>query len=202
MKVIWFVLLLASFVFAQQMNYTSGLKKTSGDLWTNEGITYIDTTTGTTNDILIDLQDYLFAGDINPLVNDDSAVVAINSNRFYVGTFYVLFDNQGTASPTTDSLKYTIKAYPGIYTTESKTVAGAKYGTAVTLETVKVHNDYFSINNVYLHATKYKHFPSELIKLELAPVGSKNCDDSTQVNWRFVYPQVIKTSSERISSED
>ena len=182
---------MVSFAFSQQLNYTSGRTTPGGALWSNDGITYIDTLTGTTNDIIVDLDDYALGYDINPVATTDSANTGylLNSNRFVLGTFYCYFDNQGTGSPTTDSVLYTIKVYPGVYTSENKAISGLKYGTAVTLETIRVVNDYLSINNVYVHATKYKHFPPEAIKIEIAPIGDADCDDSTKVNWRMVYPQ-------------
>ena len=188
-------------LFAQQMNYTSGLRAASGDLWTNDGLTFIDTTSSTNNYVIVDLSDYFWTADINPLFSDDS-VVNINSDRFYVGTLYVLFDNQGVEAPTTDSLLYTISVAPGVYTTETRAVAGAKFGTAVTLETIETINDYLSINNVYLHASKYKFFPPEVIRFNIAPTGDKDCDDSTKVNWRFAYPQIYKSAAEKLSTED
>jgi len=202
MKVLIFLLTLASFVFAQQMNHTSGFKTSSGDSWGNEGITFIDTTTGTTNDIIIKLNDWYPGFDINPY-NDTSGVVLLNSNLFYIGTFYVSFDNQGITAPTTDSLLYTIKAYAGMYNSSDKTIANIKWhGTAVTLETVATVNDYMAINDVYVHATKYKHYPPEVIKLEIAPSGSSGCDDSTAVDWNFTYPQIYQTDRERNQTED
>jgi hypothetical protein len=194
MKAFILVLFLAFVAYGQQVNSTWGLK-TSGDAWDGAGITYIDTTTGTTNDIVIDIDDYFFV-DANPLFSDDSVIIG-SSDRALVGTFYSYWDNQGTASAATDSLLYTIKAYPGIYTTDSKAVSGVKYGSAITLETIAVINDYYTELNVYLDSSIGKAIPPEVLKIELAPSGDSDCDDSTKVNWVFRYPAIYKVHKER-----
>jgi hypothetical protein len=220
-KLIVLLMLFAIPLFAQQLNYTWGCIQ-GGTAYDGAGLAFIDTTNGTTNDIYIDLNDWYPGFDINPLVSNDvltitgssendsagvdsiygstTSTTIISSNLFYIGTFYVAFDNQGVGAPTTDSLKYTIKAYPGVHTAASRMFAGVDWGTAVTLETIATVNDYFSVNNVYVHATKYKHYPPECIKLEIAPTGgakTANCDDSTFVNWRFAYPAIYQVHKER-----
>jgi len=142
MKVILFVLVFAFVAMAQQVNYTWGVKSTSGDAWDGAGLAYIDTTTGTTNDIVVDLNDFYQA-------YDDSLL----------GTFYVFFNNEGTGSPTTDSLKYTIKAYPGLYANDAKSVASIEWGSAVTIETIAEAGDYLAANNIYIHASLGKSYP-------------------------------------------
>jgi len=188
-------LLLTAPLFAQQLNYTWGCIQ-GGTAYSGAGLTYIDTTTSTTTDIYIDLYDYWPGMDINPVVYD-SVTVLLASDHFTIGTFYVGFDNQGIESPTTDSVNFTIKVYPGIYTAASRMFAGVDWGTAVTLETIMTINDYFSINDVYIHATKYKTYPPECIKLEIAPAGRVGSDDSTFVNWRFAYPAIYQVNKER-----
>ncbi len=197
-KLIVLFLLLTVPLMAQQLDYSFGYIE-GGTAYSGAGLTFIDTTSGTTNNIYYDLNDYWLGNDISPLFSDDS-VLNINSDRFIIGTFYCAFDNQGLKAPTTDSLKYTIKVYPGVYTTASKAFAAVDWGTAVTLETLETVNDQFTINNVYVHATKYKHYPPECIKIEIAPTGgakTANCDDSTFVNWQFVYPEIYQIYKER-----
>jgi len=198
MKAFILVFAMAFLVFGQQINYTYGVKKTSGDAWDGNGLLYIDTTRTTTNDIIIDLNDYFFV-DANPVALGDSSDDIIgNSDNALIGTFYCYFDNEGTASPTTDSLKYTIKAYAGIYTDDSRSVANIKYhATAVTLETLAAVGDQYTINNVYVEASLGKTIPPEVIKIEIAPVASSNGDDSTHVSWRFAYPAIYKVHQER-----
>jgi hypothetical protein len=202
MKILIFLLTFVSFCFAQQVNYTWGVKTPSGDAW-GAGLTYIDTTVGTTNNIIVDLKDYFLGFDISPAVTTDSANTSylLTSERFYLGTFYCAFDNQGVA-PTADSLNYTIKVYPGVYNSDALAIASIHWGAAVTLETINVINDYLSVNNIYVHATKYKHFPPEVFKLEIAPIGYTGCDDSTAVDWRVAYPQVYQQEAYRVDSED
>lgn len=209
MRTIIFILLLSLLAIAQQVNYTWGLK-TSGLDWSGAGITRIDTTTGTTNDIVIDLNDFYWM-DVYPVETNatadfgsggDSTFAAAlyaNSTRYYVGTFFTNFDNVGSASPTTDSVLFTVKAYPGVYSTASKAVSGVKYGVAVTLQTIREAGDYFAANSVYIHASLAKSFPPEVIKLEIAPIGVSDADDSTNVNWRFAYPALYQVHKERKS---
>ena len=130
---------------------------------------------------------------LDSLYGTSSITVAQSSNLQYLGTFYVSFDNWGVASPTTDSLGgIEITATPGIYTTVSKSLALADWGDAIELEEVKQIGDYFAINNVYIHATKYKILPPEVLRLGInAPATTRvGCDDSTAVYWDFVYPAV------------
>ena len=203
MKILIFLMAFVSFCFSQQLNYTWGMNSV-GTLYTGAETAYIDTTDDTYTDIMVDLSDYFWGNDIGPAVTTDSANTdyLMNSDRFILGTVYVNFDNQGTASPTTDSLHYTISATPGMYNTASRAVSGCKWGSAVTLETVDQAGDYLAINNVYLHATKYKHFPPEIIRLRIAPIDYAGLDDSTAVNWRFVYPQVIEEYGDRADRTD
>lgn len=187
-KIFLFLLILTVAGFSQQINHTVGTNLAGTAV---RSIVYLDTTAATTNEIYVDLDDW-YPIDLNPAVYD-SATALINSNLLWLGTFYVSFDNQGTGSPTTDSLAgITIKATPGIYTTASKSLASADWGSAITLETVRQAGDYFAINNVYVHATKYKLIPPELLRLQInAPAASDtDCDDSTAVYWKFSYPAI------------
>jgi hypothetical protein len=200
-KIILLVLILSIPILAQQVNYTWGVKA-DGSAYDGAGLVYIDTTRNTTNDIYVDISDYYpfepnpymvsYTGASSDTVGLDSLYYAEfnNSSRATFGTFFCSFDNQGTANPTTDSVLFTIKVYPGVYTTASKSLAGVYWGSAVTLETVERINDYFSINNVYVHSTKYKTFPPEVLKFEIAPIGRSGADDSTSVAWRYAYPAI------------
>ncbi len=193
MKTIILLLTFISLAFSQQLNQVYGVKA-SGVSW-DTGLTFIDTTAGTTNDIIIDLADWYPGYDLNPLIYD-SVTVLFNSDRTFIGTFYVIFDNQGLKAPTTDSVLYTVKAYPGVYQSSTKTPATAKFGAAVTLETIATVDDYLSITEVYLK-TAVKLLPPEVIKLEIAPIDRKGNDDSTAVDWKFVYPAIYQTAKER-----
>lgn len=187
-KLIFILLIFTVPLVAQQLNHTWGTNLAGETLIE---IAHFDTTAAETNEIYVDLNDWYPGFDINPLVNDDSAVVALNSDRMYLGTLYAGFDNWGTGSPTTDSLvNITINVAPGIYTSSAKSLAEVDWGTAVTLETIEVAGDYFAVNNVYIHATKYKTFPPEVIVFTINPPATTEpgCDDSTSVAWDFVYP--------------
>ena len=206
-----FILLLAFGLQAQQLNHTQGVQTPSGAAWDGSGLgAYIDTTAGTTNNIIVDLNDF-FLQDIFPTVTNTTGDISVsgdsvyaaalysNSTRLFLGTFYTFFDNVGTKSPTTDTLLYTIKVYPGVYSTASKSISGVKWGTAVTLQTMTaIRGDYLAVNNVYIHASAVKPLPPEVIKLEIAP-ASKNTakDDSTLVHWDYVYPAIHQVYKER-----
>jgi hypothetical protein len=190
-------LLLFAFAQAQQINYTFGKQTPSGANWSGAGITYLDTTTGTTNNIIVDLNDF-YPFDSQPGIADSTGG-GMQDEFFNIGTFYANFDNQGTASPTTDSLLYTVKAYPGVYGSSSKAISGVKWGTAVTLATIAARGDYLCAENVYTYATLYGGLPPEVIKLEIAPSGDVDTDDSTAVTWRFAYPAIHNAHKERKS---
>lgn len=183
---ICFLLALTFFVFGQKIVYDLGYTA-SGSEYT-AGAT-LDTVTGTaTNVIFYFAEKNWYPFDVNPLfAADTGGTVKINSDRFYIGTLYTYFD----ANLAADSIIYTIKAYPGVLTS-STSLATAKWGTAVTLETVRVAGDYMSINNVYVHASKYKHYPPEVLKIEFAPVADPDNDDLTAISWRLVYPVLDK----------
>ena len=204
-KIIFILLIFTVPLVAQQLNHTWGTNLAGTEM---SKLTYIDTTAASTNSIYIDLNDFYPGYDINPLnitqtitgasTNDSAGVDSIyvgtaavysNSDRQYVGTFYVYFDNQG-AAPTADSLHYTIAAAPGVYNSSTKSLANVDWGSNVTLESILKINDYLSINNVYLHATLKKSFPPEVIRLQInAPATTEvGLDDSTEVSWDFVYP--------------
>ncbi len=208
-------MILATIGFSQQINHTSGTNL-AGALYTTGLSTFIDTTAGTTNYFYVDLDDFYYV-DYNPLVvsdvltvtgssaNDSAGVdsiygatvatVNISSNLQYLGTIYVSFDNQG-AAPTADSLGgYVINVTPGVYTNQStKSLATADWGAAITLETVRQINDYFAINNVYVHATKYKLIPPQVLRFGInAPSANSGMDDSTMVYWDYAYPAIYHT---------
>ncbi len=199
-KLLIFLITLTTIGLGQQLNHTWGTNLGGNVV---RSIPLLDTTAATTNYIYVDLNDY-YMSDINPLVIDydmdigsggDSTLdgtVKINSDRMYIGTFYVSFDNTG-ADAAGDSLGgIEITATPGVYTESAKQLSEADWGTPVEMEEVKQVGDYFAINNVYLHATKYKHYPPEVIRLGInAPATTRpGCDDSTAVYWDFVYPAI------------
>ncbi len=203
-KAILFILLFAWCTFGQQINYTLGKKVTSGIPWALADISYLDTLAATTYSFVFDLNDY-YLWDYNPLVETqlisspkaDSVIsvetVAINSNLMYLGTFYGYFDCIKAA----DSLMYVISAYPGVYGLDNKSDATINFGSAITLETIRRVDDYLSINNVYIHATKYKVLPPEVIKIVISQTADTDKDDSVKFDWKFAYPALIQTVKER-----
>jgi hypothetical protein len=207
---ILFFVLLPLLLFGQVLNFTSG-KNLSGDNWALTGIANIDTTAGTTNNIYIDLGDY-YLNDLFPAIvydtlartaGDTVAGVYVYANSTYrcIGTFASYWDNWGVKAPTTDSVKFTIKAYPGWYTTANRALASAVFGTATTIRTIAAINHPNYLDNVWV-STNTKALPPELIKIELAPVDKKDADDSLAVFWRFVYPQLIHSESIQLNRGD
>ena len=195
--------LLPILAFGQQLNFTSGTNLNGTDL--NEtGFTYLDTTAGTTNNAYFDLGDYYLGSDFFPVSMGDSTEAGDiygSSNYFYLGTLYTYWDFVGAKAPTTDSLKWTVKAYPGVYTTASRALASVKWGGAVTLRTIAEAGDEPFANNVYV-STVAKALPPEVIKIEFAPVDKKTNDDSLNVYWRLVYPQVVNPYEIQIDRGD
>ena len=199
-KIILLIMVMSVTAFSQQIKSAWGYD-TWGNARTGAAITYLDTATTTQEDFIFDIGDW-YPFDIGPLVIDYDAdfgtgadstldgTVKNNSDRLYIGTFYGAFDCAGTASPTTDSVLYTIAVYPGVYTTASKSISSVDWGTAVTLETVEQAGDYFSINNVYVHASKYKHFPPEVLKISITDINRDGADDSVKFGYRFRYPAI------------
>ena len=204
MKKLIFILLFIIPIYAQQVNYTLGKKTTSGDAWKLSDITYLDTVAATTYTFVFDLNDY-YLWDYNPLVISEvlsspaadsvisTTTTAISSNLMYLGTFYGYFN----CTNATDSLMFVISAYPGVYGVDTKSDAAIDFGDAITLETIRTVNDYLSINNVYIHATKYKLLPPEVIKIVISQTADEDKDDSISFDWKFAYPALIHQVKER-----
>lgn len=210
MKKLILMILVPLFVFAQQINHTTGTNL-AGDVST--GFVYLTCSDGANNYIYIDLDDYYFV-DWYPLVVNDlltitgyddstdtgvdslagstTATVYSNSDRMYIGTLYISFDALGS-SAATDSVYHLIKAAPGIYTTSSKSLASADWGTEITLETVAETGDYFSVNNVYVHSTAKKLLCPQLLRINIdnhADISSVGSDDSVAAYIDFAYPAI------------
>lgn len=194
-KIIVFILLFTLCAFGQQINYSLGKKLTSGDAWTLAGINHLDTLAATTYSFVFDLNDFYWM-DVLPLV-DTTGVALLNSNLQYLGTFYGYFDCTNAA----DSLMYVLSAYPGVYGLDNKSDATIDWGSAITLETIRRADDYLSINNVYIHATKYKLFPPEVIKIVISQTADSDKDDSIHFDWKYAYPAIIQTVKERKPSD-
>lgn len=208
-KLIIFVLF-AFALQAQQINHTTGMNM-AGE--TQTGFVYLTCSDGADNLLYFDLDDYYFV-DWNPMIVNDimtitgyddstdtgvdslagstTATVYSNSSRQYIGTLYVSFDALGS-SAATDSVYHLIKAAPGIYTTSSKSLASADFGTDVTLETVAQVGDYFSVNNVYVHSTAAKLLCPQILRINIdnhADISSVGSDDSVAAYIDFAYPAI------------
>lgn len=201
MKTIILILLMGCFAFAQQLNYTWGYKQ-GGNAYDGSGQVYLDTTSTVSLDIYVDLANYHFSTDLFPVVMD-SVTNLLSSDRSLIGTFFGFFDTQGTGAPTTDSVKYDIKVYPGVYANATRSFAGAKFGTAITLENVVQAGDYLSMKSVYV-LDAVKMFPPELIKITIDPADTKvpAIDDSVAFYWRLVYPEAYEVHQEKIVEND
>lgn len=201
-KIVLFIMLLCLVVNAQQINYSLGLKTTSGDAWKLADITYLDT--ATTYDFIFDLNDhYLY--DYNPLFVTEvltspdldsvisTSTVQVSSNLMYIGTFYANFDVVKAA----DSIIYKLDVFPGVFGTDNRAAAGIVWGDTLELETIRTIGDYFDIQNIYVHSTKYKHLPPEVIRIRLRDLVDSDQDDSIAFDWKFAYPAIIQTVKER-----
>ena len=187
LKLITIVLLLVCLANAQQINHTWGYT-TAGVAYTQTGA--VDVDSAATTSIVFDMQDY-YPLDFNPLVNDDSAVVAINSNRMFYGTFWLYVD----VETATDTTSININAYPGFMTYYSGTgdristsnLTFSTTATAVLNEVAYTANDrQWFATNVYISDTEGKILPPEFIKLAITFDTATN--DSLDIYWDFVYP--------------
>lgn len=204
MKLLSFIfvfLFLTGIAYTQQLDFTWGVKQ-SGTAWDGAGKVYLDTTAATSTDFYVDLSKYYPGFDLKPIYVDSVTNLG-DSDRQLIGTLYGYFDCQGTGSPTTDSVKYLIKVYPGVYATASRSIASAKFGTAITLETVLQAGDYLSIKGVYI-LDAVKLLPPELIKVTVGPAATKvpAIDDSVAFYWRLVYPEVHNQEAIQIDKVD
>ena len=91
MKVIIFLLMLTSFVFAQQLNYTFGVNG-SGVALTGS-FTSLDSTGATAYNVYVDLTDS-YPYEVNPAVYQDSSVATVlgSSDQNVLFTLYYFID--------------------------------------------------------------------------------------------------------------
>ena len=181
-KIIVFILLLSISVFAQQIRHTWGQKITSGNPWNGAVYTALfDTVTANRIRLVVDINDFYFGGTQFKLID-----------TLYVGTLYQYYDAQNAA----DSTMALIKACPGLYSDETKSIANIKLGTAITCETVRVVGDKMAITPIYI-STDQKLFPPEVIEISLKGVTDSDFDDSCDVYLDFAYPQLLQQYRER-----
>ena len=180
-------------LFGQQINHTWGYE-TDGTAYTETGSVNVDSAASVTT--IFDMQDYFYL-DYNPLVPNDSAVYALNSDRLNYGTFWYKFDLENA----TDSVMYTIKVYPGFMdyhpNDESRiTVANIDYSTTATT-LVDTTSDTWTTNdiqwtavNVYISDAEGKILPPEFLKVVI-DFQRLSCD-SVDVYKDFVYSAVYE----------
>lgn len=198
------VLILSTFLIAQQINYTWGYE-TDGTAYTQSGTT--DTDSSSTLDVVFDMQDYYWLDWYPAIVTDtvdisadgdsvQAASVYSNSTRQYYGTIWVRVDAQNA----TDSVVFGIKAFAGnmIYhpnddsriTTSNLNFSSTATVVADTGHLRQVNDVQWRPYNVYLNFTAGKFLPPEFIKLTF--FHGVNCNDSLDYHWNFAYPAVYE----------
>jgi len=190
MKVILFILTLASFVFSQQLNYTFGVDA-QGDALTGS-FTSLDSTGATSYSVYLDLNDYWPGFDANPAVYDSVTAIA-SSDKAVLFTLYYFVD----ADAATDSTNIDVDVASGVYTSTDLTMATTGWdATAVKNTDITGVSDIFGHVNVYTEAGKL--YPPEVVKItfDVDPTA-KEVSAGLDIYYRIVYPQIYKVHAER-----
>lgn len=192
MKVIVFILLLTSFVFSQQLNYTWGLDAVGEPL---TGVfSSIDSTGTTSYNVYVDFNDY-YPYDVNPLFSDDSVVIGSSNLTAWATLFYFI-----DADEATDSTNIDIDLSSGLYTSTALTVASSSYdGTPVKLGDILEVGDIFGHVNLYTESGKL--FPPEICKItfDVDPAAAE-VSAGLDIYYRIVYPQIYENAREKIKT--
>ena len=124
------------------------------------------------------------------MVMNDSAVVHLNSNRFYYGTFWYRIDLQNA----TDSSGVLIKAFPGFLVYHPNdgsriTTTNLNFSSTATVlqdSTSFTTNDIqWTAVNVYISDTEGKILPPEFLKIAVSWKLTTN--DSIDFFWDYAY---------------
>ena len=191
MKVLIFLLTLASFTFAQQFNFTWG-ENGSGVPLTGS-FTNLDSTGATSYNIYLDLNDY-YAGfnDVNPPTYDSVTAIA-SSDQNVLFTLYYFID----ADVAGDSTNIDIDISSGVYTSTALTMAATSFdGTPVKNADVTGTGDIFGHVNAYTEAGKL--WPPEVVKItfDVDPTA-KEVSAGLDIYYRIVYPQIYESAREK-----
>jgi hypothetical protein len=196
MKVLIFLLTLASFTFAQQFNFTWG-ENGSGVPLTGS-FTNLDSTGATSYSIYLDLNDY-YAGfnDVNPAVYDSVTAIA-SSDQNVLFTLYYFID----ADVAGDSTDIDIDISSGVYTSTALTMAATSFdGTPVNNADIVGTGDIFGHVNAYTETGKL--WPPEVVKItfDVDPTTAE-VSAGLDIYYRIVYPQIYETARERNKTGD
>ena len=192
MKALIILLMLASFTFAQQFNYTWGVDAVGTPL--TGSFTSLDSTGATAYEVYLDLNDY-YAGfnDVNPAVYADSAVAIASSDQNVLFTLYYYID----ADAAGDSTNIDIDVSSGLYTSTALTMASTKFdGTPVKQADIVGVADAFGHVNVYTETGKL--WPPEIAKINFdVDPTSAEVSAGLDIYYRIVYPQIYESAREK-----
>ena len=192
MKIIVFILMLTTFVFSQQLNYTFGVDAVGNPL--SGKFTSLDSTGATNYLVYLDFNDY-YMYDVNPLFSDDSVVIG-TSNLAAWATLYYYID----ADAATDSTNIDIDVSSGVYTSTALTMASTGFdGTPVKQADVTGAGDIFGHVNIYTESGKL--YPPEVIKInfDVDPAAAE-VSAGLDIYYRIVYPQIYEIAREKIKT--
>jgi len=190
-KLIVCFLMLTSFVFSQQLNYTWGLSAVGVPL---TGVfTSLDSTGVTSYSVYIDLNDYYPGYDINPAVYDSVTAIA-SSDQNILFTLYYLVDVNASG----DSTDIDVDVSSGLYTSTALTMASTAYDPTPVNNADLVHDeDIFGHINVYTETGKL--YPPEVVRVtfDVDPTAHE-VSAGTNLYYRIVYPQIYEVAREKI----
>lgn len=189
-KIIFWLLVLVSFTFAQQLNYTWGVSATGVPL--TGSFTSIDSTGTTSYSIYLDLNDY-YPYDVNPIASDDSVLIG-SSDQNVLFTLYYLIDVDESG----DSTEIDVDIASGLYTSTALTMASTSYDpTPVNNGDLQGTEDIFGHINVYTETGKL--FPPEVIRItfDVDPTVAE-VSAGIDIYYRIVYPQIYESAREKI----
>lgn len=189
MKILLFIFILTSFVFAQQLNYTHGY--TTAGVNDDGQFTSLDSTGATSYSVVFLLDDY-YPFDFNPSVYDSVTAIG-SSDKTSIGALWYFID----ADEATDSTNIDVDVYTGVYGDANRTVAGIKWdGTATNCADVTGDGDLCS--GVLIYTETGKLLPPHAIKItfDVDPTAAE-VSAGLDLYFEFVYPAVYQSAKEK-----
>jgi len=194
MKVLLFLIMLSTFVFGQQLNYTFGESSVGVPLTVK--FTSLDSTGATSYSVFLDLNDYYPGFDVNPAVYDSVTALA-SSDKAVLFTLYYFVD----ADVAGDSTDIDVDVASGVYSSTALTMAATNFdGTAVKNADILGTGDIFGHANVYTEAGKL--YPPEVVRVvfDVDPTASE-VSAGLDIYYRIVYPQIYQEHREKNVTE-
>ena len=197
MKVLLFLIMLSTFVFGQQLNYTFGESSVGVPL--TGKFTSLDSTGATSYSVFLDLNDYYPGFDVNPAVYQDSSVAVVlgSSDQAVLFTLYYFVD----ADVAGDSTDIDVDVASGVYSSTALTMAATQFdGTAVKNADILGTGDIFGHANVYTETGKL--YPPEVVRVvfDVDPTASE-VSAGLDIYYRIVYPQIYQEHREKNVTE-